>query len=367
MRKAVFETATLVDAIAKANRVAPVKGAGADMAAGIVIVVDPLSLTEQVVVMATDLEVSFRQVVSVLEVGDEPATWRVPAGLCHGLMGTLNMESGSQTMIADNDGVYLHFRSGKTKAKLRLIVGEYPKIPTYKPQDLPIVQNLAKRLKQVSWATRKKGDGILSGVHMDGEYLVATDASKSAIVPCVVPIEHPVTAPLADIASLIKNTGEVRMRARDTYLEVSPDIYTQTTSRLLAGQDYPNFRQILDYDKYNGSVTVNAESLKSALERMLVITKAEKMPVTTIKIGLNVMHLEMEEPEVGKIADEIECTGGSTEEFLMSFTPQNLADAVNASGRPTVILDYGPTSHNLVRVRDDNEFVSVLTPRRLGS
>lgn len=363
-RKAVFEVATLADAVAKAYRIAPNKGAAFDRAAGIVLEVNP-GAAEPVIIKATDLDVTFRQSVSVLEVGDEPVIWRVSANLFNGIMGTLPIGVGSQVRLADNGDGNLYFMCGKTKAKLRLIVTEYPLVAKFDPAPLAPVPGFARRLAQVAWATDARQSGILAGVHMDGEYLYGCNRQVLAMVPCKVPVASPVTAPLSDISALIKNTAEVNLRADDNHMQIMPDPYTQATCVLFAG-DYPKVRSLIKDDQ-TGTLNVKAADLTAALDRMLVLVKSERHPATTIKIGDGTLNLEMEVPDVGKIADEIEVQGGEAspkEAFVISFSPDSLKSALGASGREVVTIKYGPTPLSPVLVSDDNDFMSLLMPMR---
>lgn len=364
MKKAIFEVATLADAVSKANRIAPTKGAAHDRAAGIVVEVDPDSL-EPVVLKSTDLDVTFRMVVNVLEMGDEKVTWRVPSQLFNGIMSTLPVGQSSTVRLAENGDGNVYFLCGKTKAKLRLIVAEYPTWQPFSTNDLATVPGLARRLTQVAWATDQKGSGILGGVHIDGEFLYGCDRANLAIVPCKVPVDRPVTAPLTDIASLIKNTSEVAMRAGVERIELMPDAWTQTTCVLFGGE-YPNVRNLLNRTKPIGEVLIQTEELVAALDKMLVLVKSERYPTTTIKIGDGSVYLEMEVPDVGKIADEIDAVGGETggTQFIITFSPDCLKNALMASGREKVTIKYGPTNLSPIIVEDDNEFMALMMPRQ---
>lgn len=368
MKKATFEVATLADAVSKANRIAPYKGIPFDRAAGIVLEVDPHS-PESVLITSTDLQLTFRQEVNVLEVGDEPAKWRLPAKLLNSIMATLPVTSGSIIVIAEkepSDG-YVYFKSGSTKAKLRYITGEFPTIEFADPETLQPVGNFARRMAQVAWAADRNTSSVLGGIHISGTHLFACDKAVMAMVPCVVPLPSPVTAPLSELSALIKNTSEVALAATDTHLVLMPDAFTQMSSVLYAAE-YPKVAAVIARNDYTHSLTVSVESIIAALDRMMILVKVERYPVTTIEIGDGVMRLEMEVPEVGKIDDEIEIVGGSPgEPFRVSFTPHNLIDAMKASGRPAVSFDYGPTPLSQMRVRDDNEFVAVIMPRKAGA
>lgn len=361
MSRAVFETATLADAVAKANRVAPTKGPAFDKAAGIVLAVDPNAVGDQAVVIATDLEVGYRQSMTVLEVSDA-VTWRLPASLFHGVMSTLPMHAGSTVRLADNGDGNVYFLSGKTKAKLNQIVGEYPMVDPFDASKLVVAPDLARRLAQVGWAADARGSGVLSGVHLDGEMLIACNRSSLVMVPCIVPVDRPVTAPLVELAALIKNTSEVMIRAADDHLELMPDWHTQATSVIYTEQ-YPNVRGLMN-DNSTGQMIVNADHLLAALERVLVLVKAERYPVTTVVISENAMTLTVDVPGVGKVAAELDVVGGETgEPFQISFSPDVLKMALMGSGRPHATIAYGPTRVSPLWLRDDNDYVSLMMPR----
>lgn len=366
MKKATFEVATLADAVNKASRIAPVKGSAFDRAAGVVIEVEP-NTPDIIIIKSTDLQMTFRQEVNVLSMGDEPATWRLPAALLNSIMGTLPMGTGSQIVLAEKepfDG-YVYFKSGKTKAKLRTITGDYPVVQLVDPDALTPASNFARRMAQVAWACDKNRATALGGIHITGTHLYGCDRQVAAMAPCVVPVENPVTAPLAELSALIKNTSEVAVAAVDNKLLLMPDQYTQMSS-VIYTDAYPTITPLFEREPYTNSLTVLTERLQAALDRMLILVKSERYPVTTIEIDDGVMRLEMEVPEVGKIDDEVEIDGGSSgEPFRVSFTPTSILGALNASGRPKITWDYGPNPLSQMRLRDDNEFAAVIMPRKV--
>jgi DNA polymerase III sliding clamp (beta) subunit (PCNA family) len=363
MKSATFEVTTLADAISKANRVAPNKGSAFDKAAGIVIDVDPLRFGENCIITATDLEVSVRIVVSTLEMGDEPAVWRVPSRLIHGLMGSLPVSTGAQIELRDTGDAYLYIKCGKTKGKLLQVVGNYPIISTIDPASLTVAPNLANRLSQVAWATSKRGTGALSGVHMDGEHLWGCSTASMVRVPCTVPLTSPVTAPLTEIASIIKNTGEVQIGATPNRLNLMPDPYTQATCVLIE-EPYPNLKGLIEqHNKSNDQISLSADALVGMLDRTLVLIKEERAPSTNIEIGENYLKMSLS-TDVGLIQDELEVIGGGVakEPIKLAFSAENLKSAVMASGRPSLTLSFGPTARDAVRLSDDNNYLAVMMP-----
>jgi len=357
--RATFEVATIVDAIQRAARVAPTKGTALDKAAGIVIEGDPAAIGDPVVVQSTDLDVTFRTTISALDMGTEPFVWRLPSTLLNGFASALNMDGGSQIELFQHDNE-VRFKSGKTKAKLNLILGHYPIIPVFDSSKHTDAASLAMRLKQVAWAVNNRSLDILSGVHLDGSYLYGCDRTRLAFVPCVVPVNRPVTAQLTAVASTLRNTSEVGVRATETRIELSPDTHTQVTSRLIEG-DYPNVKRLIR-DDYSGEVTIQTDTINSVIDRMLVIAKNERSTATSIAIGDGSMSMSMQAKGVGMVADEFEVVGGTSEPFRLRFDSDSLRRAIVASGRPQIKLRYGPSNKKPIEVCDDAGFRAILMP-----
>jgi len=358
-KSATFEVTTLADAVAKANRVAPSKGAAFDRAQGIVIDIDP-ARTEQVIVMSTDLEVTIRMVVNAISIGDEPAFWRVPAKLLHGLLSSMPSNTGAHIDLLDTGDSHLYLKSGKTKGKLRQIVSGYPIVDAFDTNDIVMAPQLAARLAQVAWATDKRGTGVLAGVHMDGEYLYACNRASAAIVPCKVDLSSPVTAPLTEISQIIKNTGEVGVTATGTKLQLMPDDHTQATC-VLYEDEYPKILPLLDRAPLEWEFTMPTEPIMSMIDRTLVLMNEERLPSTNVEIGDGYLKMSMS-TDAGLVVDEMEITGGNPEPLKVSFSPDQLRAALNASGRPKVKVQYGPTGSSPFLITDDNDFRALMMP-----
>lgn len=360
-----METSTIVDAIQRAARVAPTRGAALEKAAGIVIRCNVAATGDPLTIMSTDLDLSFMTTVSAIDIGTDDFEWRLPATLLSGWMNTLDLSSGSEIEMFQH-GNEVRFKSGKAKAKFNMIQGGYPIIPSFDPKLHSKASGLATRLKQVAWAVNTKSVDILSGVNLDGEYLYGCDRTRLAVVPCEVPVDRPVTAQLTSIAPSLRNTSEVGVRATETRLELSPDDHTQITSRLIEG-DYPDVSRLMR-DDYSGEVTIQVDVLNAVLDRMSVIAKNERSTATSIVISNGSMSMMMQSKDVGMVADEFDVIGGEKgESFKMKFDSDSLRRAVMASGRPQVKLRYGPVNTKPIELSDDTDFRSVLMPMRPDS
>lgn len=366
MKNVIFEAATFQDAIAKAYRIAPTKGAAYDKASGIVIDVDPARSDQHALIIATNLEVSLRMEVRCLRMGDEAGRWRLNAKLAQGLAGSLPIGSGSEVELRDIGDKWLYAKCGKTKAKLLQVTGPYPIVEKFDDADLVAVPMLAQRLNQVAWATDRKSPGVLGGVHLDGERAWGCNRSNIAVVPCRVNLDEPITAPLLEIASVIKNTGEVMLGCTEHKLLLMPDPHTQATCTLIK-EPYPDLLSMLQKaidNPYQGTIGVRAPDLLGAIDRTLVLMNDERLPSTSIEIGDGTFKMTMN-TDSGLVIDELEVAGGHQDEpYKMQFSPQFLRDAIYASGREIIQMAYGPDYAKPIRITDEGDFTALMMPMR---
>jgi DNA polymerase III sliding clamp (beta) subunit (PCNA family) len=360
MKRAVFNVRTLAEAMAKANRIAPTKGAGFDQAAGIQIVVDPQD--PEVHILATDLVTDIRASITPISVGDEAVTWRVPASIATSMI--TNMPADETITVKEGKGfVYFICGNSKTASRIRPITGDYPEIPPYHLSEVTTVPNLAQRLQQVAWAVDSKRPEI-GGVRITGEYLYGTDTSVLAMVPCRVPVGAPVTAHLANVAALLRNTTEVHVGITSSHIRIMPDEHTQTSTLLIEG-NYPDIPKMLGVftPMLNRSVNVDRERLLDAVVRSMILATADRLPRCSITFGKGTMKLEMDSSDVGMTSDEFDVGGGDAIEHKATFTPTALKGALEATSRPIVSIDYGNDKRHPIRVRDDGQYEAVIMPR----
>lgn len=361
MQKLLFETATLADGALRASKIAPHKGIAFDRASGIILDADP-DFPNRVILSSTNLTVTFRTIVACLEMKiDKPIRWRVPSALFAGITSALPMASGSVVSLAQRDDPWIYIISGEAKAKLMPItLDTYPLVYEFDSAGMKPVSNLGTRLSQVTWACADT-DSVLSGVHLDGDYLYGCDRNSMGFVPCSIPIDTPVTAPLAPLSGLIKTATDVMLRATDTKLEIMPDPYTQMSAVLYA-EKYPDCKALVR-DTYTGHASVPNDLLMAALNRTMVLVRGERLPRLILEFGPGWLRLDMDVVEVGRMVDKVEIGGGSITPFKIDFTPTKILDILQASGRPIIEMAYGPTDQNPIRFTDDNDFYAMAMPR----
>lgn len=370
-QKVTFDAATLADAIIKAARIAPNKGAAFDKAAGIHMEVRPDD--KAVIVKATDLEVTYRQIVPVQEVkADRVLFWRVPSNLLSGLMSQINVGGGSTITLVDPGDSAIRIISGNLKVKLQMQdPADFPNWEPFNSDNMADANDFAQKVAQVSWACAKKNNQILSGVHIDGESLIGCDTNVAAIVPCKVPLQKEVTVPLWTVTPILAKASDVRLAATDKTLNIHLDKETQATSRLLEGA-YPNVKGLHRTD-YTGKVKFHRAATLEAVNRLLVVAREDrKMP--TVKLTFNpglvrTCTFDLQVEDKGRIQDTIEVTGTYDEPFEIYFTPSLFVPAIESSKEDQVEMEYGHPERTLasmkpVRISDGTGYEALVMPRK---
>jgi DNA polymerase III sliding clamp (beta) subunit (PCNA family) len=363
----VVETATLADAVQKAARCAPTKGSTLDRSAGVLL---ELNLHEdaRLVIKASDMVVTYRHALTPISVESwDPYSWRLPATLIAGWLKGLPLGAGSTVTIKDTGDGWVYFKCDAVKAKFRpIVIGGFPMIEYFDPLALDTVPGFGHRLNQVAWSTAKKGSDAKAGVHISGEHLIATDGYTLAMVPCPVPVNRPVTAPLSTLAALIKDHADVRLRAAETVLELMTDTDTQATSLLIDQPFSDRIPLLIERARGPHSLVVDRELFVQAIQRMLVLAPEDRStPLTSFNINPGTVRISMDVPSVGMLTEELEIQGGSP--FRFFATPQLMIHAFEASRRPSVRLIYGDDPRQAVLVEDDDEYISLVMPRATDS
>lgn len=352
MTSIVCETATLADAIMKAARVAPNKGAAFDKASGILMEVRP-SRPSPLYVKSTDLEVTYLQRVSVLSSEGDDVNWRIPSQLVSGIMSSLPLGSGQQVTMRD-EGNDVIIESGSSVAHLRTYAAEYfPTITPFTPADMAEVEDLPRRLAQVAWATDPAAS-VLAGVNIDGTFLSGCDRYVLAQVPCVVPVNRPITVPLSAVAGLLKNVGSVALRATDDRLQLMPDEDTQIACTILR-EEYPKVNGI-KRDQFGCEFTAPRERVVDVLNRMMVLGRGERYMFLNVSVGAGEIALAMTVEDTGHMQDAITVAGGigpDDEPYEFTVAPDKLSHALNASARADIKFRCGPNASTVFQVTDD--------------
>lgn len=372
MTKIVFETATLADAIRKADRVAPNKGSAFDKSAGIVIDITVSPLEDPVVVIrATDTTTFYMEWVDPVEVTGVSTSWRLPSKLLAGLMSTLPIGSGSQVTMEEKEaekGRAVHLTTNrKTRCKFSLIDSEYyPDWFSFDDSNLTVVSNLGGRLSQVSWAAAK-GEEKIDGVHFDGEQAIATDRYRLARVPFDMSLGKPITIPSEILTAVLRQTGDVKVGTDGNMFLLAPDEHTQIRT-VMSGHEYPKTERLMRRD-YPETVTLKKTELLEIMQRSLTFVGSDRFPTMRLFFGKEEINVFMADAERGMLGDAVEIPGQACHDRVeIRFTPKNIIEALEHAPNETVSLGYDPeNSMRVMYIDGGSGYECWVIPRKEGA
>jgi hypothetical protein len=222
------------------------------------------------------------------------------------------------------------------------------------------VPGLARRVEQIAWACHNDRPP-LTGVHIDGKRLVACDSYTVALMPCTVPVDTPVTAPLGTLSAVLRNIDDVRLRATETRLEIMPDDDTQLTA-LVYGLPYPEVDRIINQVKVTYDVGFDRRAMIEVIKRMQVIVKSERHPRLDLVFNADTIDLDMSLQSVGEIKETIDCQHGPIDPISFTFDPGKLLDAIQGGSRD--LMQFGISENTLhpTRLHDEGDFDSWVMP-----
>lgn len=361
MASATFEVATLSDAVTKASAFTPTKGSLLDRCGGVVISVDPI--INHACLRATDLESTYRQSIRLVDVeGATPFAWRISDKILEPVLRSIPASAGATVTIADGSAGRIALDApGFTDTTLLLFrdPDAFPAVDAFDAGVLTDVDGFGPLVDRVAWAASKKSD-VLSGVHLDGVHIYATNGTTAARVPLPMTLEAPITVPFSNAVGLLKAYPTLRLGATDSALRVQVDSDIQVTMTLLADK-YPALQKFIDSD-FAHSTEVPRLPLLELLNR-LAAPFSDRLLRAELRLDADELSLTVEEPEVGRLGGCVELPGPA-EAITMQVTIQDLRLILQHASSGEVEFSY-TTPLKPIRFKDNTEFTAVTMPRRL--
>lgn len=359
--KITFDAATLADAVTKASRVAPSKGAAYDKAAGLCFDVD----TDHgfAILKATDLDTTYVQKLSGTDATGGSRTWRIPSAMLSSLLASLPLGAGNVVTFIDTGDSAIRIKSGSVIVRMAMLDQPFPVIESFDPTGFSEAHDFAQKVERVSWAIAKD-NSIFSGVHVDGESIIACDRASAALIPCKVPVSRPITVPLFNLAAILRQASDVRLGATDKRLLIQLDAETQAQSNIFEGA-YPDIKK-LRRDDWTEEATLPRQAFLDAVNRLMVIGRQDRMPSMKLSFGTGLVQTVTLDLTVdtGRIQDRVDCDGGFAD-FEIWFTPAYLASALEASKTEKVLLRWVPLDPlKPVCLTDGTGYEVLITPRK---
>jgi DNA polymerase III sliding clamp (beta) subunit (PCNA family) len=357
-----FETAGLAAAAVKAARVAPTKGVAFDKASGIILRVTD---DRKVEVRATNLEIDFLEVVTPTEVEDEDEAgwdWRFPSQLLSGFLAGLPQGSGKRVTFTQDEEGPVVIQSGRTIARINTSpAAHFKQWEAFDPTELQPVTGFSSRVAQVAWATDPEAVP-LSGVHIDGQHLYATDRYKMVRVPLeIAHLVKPVTVPLEKLGPILTGIEDVKIGASERQFFIMPDDYTQIAA-VLFDAEYPPIDRAMKTD-HEEMFHLPRLQARDAITRMLsLVGRGQRYPIIYLTIDHGTLGLEMEVDGVGKMTDEIDIDyAGATLEI--KFTPTFLSAALDNAKGDLVNVAFNLNPKAAIYLYDNHGYEVWIQPR----
>lgn len=336
--------ATLHDALQRAYRIAPTKGAAFDKAAGIHLTFQG----DRCEVRATDTEVTFWQEIpaEVMDRDGEALELRLPSMVLVPFIASLPMSGEQKIKFRVDDAnpkqIIVKFANTKLQAKMNQIVGAYPLFGYRSVDEMMPAQELASKLESVSWAV---GDtGVLQGVLVDGDQLYAMDSKRAARVPCAVEVDEPVVALLTALTPLVKLGTDIRIRVEGSKVLLALDEKTQVTTTVIS-QPYPDAwqRLVKMREEMESQFSMNRGRLTDALNRLLIGVRNDRQPRCSLTIKDGSLDMKLiggltgEIEDLAAISDQVQADDNDVQ-FI--FNPTTLVEALDSFSGSTILIKY---------------------------
>lgn len=329
-------TFLLHEALQRAVRIAPTKGAGYDKAGGLQFSAKDGELWLQ----ACDLERTFFQKIPAdVEMEKE---FRISTSVAR-FVASLPM-IGDQEIRFHIDGgtgrIEVQAMRSPTKIKVPTVVGEYPHIQWHDYNDMDDAFELAGKLASVAWAIEDSASGVLSGVRIDGEWIEGLCSKQMAQIRCKVQTDEPVIAVVKTLTPLIAQGSRVRIKALHGRIVVALDETAQVSSTTVLGQ-WPNLKERLAKIDLPYGFTVNRTRILDALNRILSFTDGDRFPRININVLEDRLVISLTEAKDGEITDSLALTSRVGDEPIeFCFNPAWLAKAFDTFPGAEVKINY---------------------------
>lgn len=362
MSSATFEVATLSDAITRASAFTPTKGSLLDRCGGIVLSIDPGASTANI--RSTDLESSYRQSIRLNDYeGDEPFAWRLSDKIFEPVLRSIPASPGATVAIADSAPGRVSLDAPGFRDTTLLLYRDpdsFPEVAAFDYSDLSEVDGFGPLIDRVAWAASKKND-VMSGVHLTGKHVYATNGTAAARVPLSMKLEEPVTIPFTNALGLLKAYPTLLLGATGIALQVQVDSDTQISLNLLADK-YPDVGQFLDSPKFIHHLRIPRLPMLELLNR-LSAPFSDRLLRSRLELEGDQMALAVEESEVGRLGGAIELSTQVDEPISMHVTIQDLRLILQHASGSEITFSY-VTPLAPIRFTDETDFVAVTMPRK---
>ena len=341
-----FEAGTIADAMKKAGSIAPSKaGSSFDAASGIVMDISP-GTESPCVIRATDTEVFFIETLDVVKCEGDAVRWRLPSVLLANVVGGQASSSGKTITFKQLSGGQIQVSSGSMRSKIFL--NGNTSYPIWEPSpavNFTMAPGFGAAVSRVMWAAERNGVALLSGFHLDGEYVIATDRYRIARYPMKIDLDEPITIPAGRLGSILNQSGDILVGRDGELFVMMTDDYTEIKTTIYGGK-YPPIHSIFKTE-YPQSITFSKGALTETVKKAINFAGNDRAPVLNLYLGKDQLALMMQNHEIGQYGDVIDVPGQANHDRVtIRFTPSMILDACSNSPNDTVTLYYNTAATN---------------------
>lgn len=255
----------------------------------------------------------------------------------------------------------LQFKTQRTAAHLSMTKCEnFPMFPPYHQFKFEPVEKFMETVEKVLFcAFTDIIKPLLTGVYIEKDRLVATDAHRLAMASHKFPIEKPILVPAVSFGHLKKAldpTLPLGIYATENELHFSNQDLLATV-RFLEGQ-YPNYRALFPQGPYD-IINVKKSDLLHAMKLVSVIV-ADKGRSTCFDFLDGILTITSESSELGKIQEKIEAQHAQPIKIYLSS--KYLTQALTHLEKDIVTLELrNPQTPILIK---EDGYVQIIMPQR---
>ena len=216
-------------------------------------------------------------------------------------------------------------------------MGSFPEITWYDYDILKPVPDLGELLARVAWAA--DDNGVLRGIRLDGGRVSALRSRWMARTASE-DVGPAITAPLSDIAALIRMGTAVRMTTTDQKMILALDEQTQVTTTVIL-DPWPNLAEKLEAITQEGSFVINRQRFVDALERMKIFVRNDRLPVVRATLRPGAIAFWMIGGVTGEVEDNAVVTDqDGLEEGVLFFNPEWMARLLDSFESSSVRVEF---------------------------
>lgn len=341
-----FQSAALVDAVKRANIVAPTRGSELDRYKGFVFELNPETTT--VLLRVTNGEVYYSEVLYPFEVeGEEGQLWRVSSVLAHNIISNLPLASDGKVKFVEEQGK-LRITHGKMRASTPLIDADsYPTWEIDRPENFRTMTRMGQLLDTVAWAAENNNVPPRCGVYMSTEAVSCTQHGVISYMPVEFEFldnRRNVVIPINQVGAIVRSMEEVQVSVvgGNMYLSPNEDVLIRCS---LYDDSFPDVEGVVGSTNPEGVVFLNRTEVQGILSRVNAVNASDRQRALAITIGDEQVNFSSRDKSSGdEIEESMFAQGADHDPVLFHVSVEFFTSAIDNCPTQSMLLQYNPSN-----------------------